>query len=67
MAEIFINKKLCKGCGICIAFCPNKVFEKGKKMNVRGVYPPEPIHAEKCPNCGLCMLLCPDFAIAITT
>ena len=51
-----INQKLCKGCGICIEFCPKEVLalsEKGK------VYEKQ---SELCIDCGQCELRCPDFA-----
>ena len=48
----------CKGCNICVSFCPRKVFilssDTGKA---------EVAHPDKCIICGLCQLLCPDFAI----
>ena len=50
------NQAWCKGCGICVAFCPVKILELKK----------EKIHVtdwEKCIKCGLCELRCPDFAI----
>ncbi len=46
----------CKGCGICVAFCPRKVLElKNNKVYV--------IDNEKCNECGVCEEKCPDFAI----
>jgi 2-oxoglutarate ferredoxin oxidoreductase subunit delta len=47
----------CKGCNICIAFCPQKVLEPdrdGKPILAR---------PEKCTQCAICWLHCPDFAI----
>lgn len=49
----------CKGCGLCVAFCPGKVLE----LNALGKA--EVVHPEECINCGFCELHCPDFAIAI--
>lgn len=49
----------CKGCGICVAFCPGKVMElndQGKAVVVR---------EEECISCGFCELHCPDFAIMV--
>ena len=49
-------KAWCKGCGICVAFCPVKILTlENDKVKVT-----EP---EKCISCGLCEMRCPDFAI----
>ena len=58
--EILIQMKWCKNCGICVEFCPKKVFAPGK-LN-------EPIISapEKCTGCRLCELRCPEFAITVT-
>ena len=49
----------CKGCGLCVAFCPGKVLE----MNALGKA--EALSPEECLNCGFCELHCPDFAITV--
>ena len=57
--KIIINAKWCKGCKICVEFCPKGVLSltpQGKAVV---------IHPEKCNSCKLCELFCPDFAIAI--
>ena len=41
MPKLYIEEKYCKGCGICIEFCPAKVLKTSKKMNSRGYFPPE--------------------------
>lgn len=46
----------CKGCGICIAFCPKKVLGL-EEEKIAVLYP------EKCIKCGQCELRCPDYAI----
>jgi len=56
---IEINEQWCKGCGICVEFCPKKVLA----MNPRGK--PEVIDLESCTKCQLCDLRCPDFAITV--
>ena len=50
----------CKGCGLCVAFCPTKVLEQGPGGRV------EIAHPEKCTACRWCELHCPDFAIFVT-
>ncbi len=67
MAEnrIKLIKELCKGCGYCIEFCPNKVFKKSEKITEKGVTPPTIKHPDECTRCGLCTRLCPDFALTM--
>ncbi len=49
----------CKGCGLCIAFCPRGVFVTGADGHPLAVYP------ERCTACMWCVEHCPDFAIAV--
>lgn len=49
----------CKGCGLCVAFCPTKVFS----MTPQGKA--EVTNMDECVNCGFCELHCPDFAIVV--
>jgi 2-oxoglutarate ferredoxin oxidoreductase subunit delta len=62
---IDINEELCKGCDICIDFCPLEVLATSGSINRRGYYPPEVVGEEKCIGCRLCELVCPEFAITI--
>jgi len=63
--RIKLIKQLCKGCGYCIEFCPNNVFEKSEEITEKGVTPPRIKNPDKCTLCGLCTRLCPDFALTI--
>jgi 2-oxoglutarate ferredoxin oxidoreductase subunit delta len=62
---IHIDTELCKGCRICIAFCPTSVLEDSTAINKHGYYVPEIRREEACHGCRLCELLCPEFAIFI--
>ena len=54
--SLTVDKNWCKGCGICVAFCPKNVLEiKDGKINIKDL--------ESCIQCGQCELRCPDFAI----
>jgi 2-oxoglutarate ferredoxin oxidoreductase subunit delta len=61
--DILVLEDRCKGCSFCIEFCPKDVLEESKKLNVRGVHPPQVKDIELCVGCGICEELCPDFAI----
>ena len=57
--KVIINIKWCKGCGICVDFCPKKSLGMGRDAKAHVV------DLESCNNCGLCYLRCPDFAIKV--
>ena len=60
------TRERCKGCGICIEFCPKQVLERSSEFNAKGYYPPEVKAGAWCVNCHFCEVLCPDFAIHST-
>ena len=57
--RLVINRDWCKGCGICVAFCPKEVLVLDDRDKACWAYP------EKCINCELCELRCPDMAITL--
>ena len=54
-----LNYGWCKRCGICVAFCPKKVYE------LNPVGQPIPTKPEQCTICMQCVMRCPDFVIDI--
>ena len=54
-----INRDWCKGCGICVAFCPKKVLELDREEKAVAV------RLVDCIACRLCELRCPDLAIEV--
>ena len=49
----------CKGCGLCIEFCPQHVIE------ANGSGRPHVAHSERCTACHWCDTHCPDMAITV--
>jgi 2-oxoglutarate ferredoxin oxidoreductase subunit delta len=66
MIEIVINPDYCKGCNICVAFCPRKVLQTSNNINSKGYMLPEAVNLDVCTQCMLCEIVCPDLAIAVT-
>jgi 2-oxoglutarate ferredoxin oxidoreductase subunit delta len=50
----------CKGCNLCVEFCPTDVLEQGEDGRVIVAHP------ERCTACRWCELHCPDFAIFVS-
>lgn len=63
--KIHVDEKGCKGCGICIEFCPKKVYVFSKKLNKQGVRNPDPVNEKECIGCRICEVMCPDMAIEV--
>lgn len=57
---VHIFHEWCKGCGICVAFCPKKVLEMGRDQKAHVVHP------ELCIKCYMCARRCPDLAVTVT-
>jgi len=59
-AVITINEEWCKGCGICIEFCPKACLGASGIEGKATV-----VAADQCIKCMLCVIRCPDFAIDV--
>ncbi|MBQ1391654.1 MAG: 4Fe-4S binding protein [Firmicutes bacterium] len=54
--ELILESAWCKGCGICVAFCPKNALELvGEKARLKT--------PNECILCGQCEMRCPDYAI----
>jgi len=63
--KVTIDKERCKGCGLCLAFCPQDVLAYSTEHNQSGyniVWARKP---ERCTGCAFCAQTCPDIAIEV--
>jgi 2-oxoglutarate ferredoxin oxidoreductase subunit delta len=56
---VYVFKKWCKGCNICVELCPKQTLALGADVKVFQAKP------DDCTRCGMCELRCPDFAIFV--
>jgi 2-oxoglutarate ferredoxin oxidoreductase subunit delta len=59
--QVVIFGMWCKGCGICVEFCPTGVLALGEDDH------PIVVHPENCTACHWCDTHCPDLAIVVRT
>ena len=59
LKEIRINRAWCKGCRICVHFCPGQVLECDAQDKAVVQRP------QDCTCCMECELRCPDLAIEV--
>ena len=56
--KLILNAAWCKGCGICVEFCPKNVLAlEGEKAVIQ--------NPDQCVYCGQCEQRCPDYALYI--
>ncbi len=64
--RVEIMDDLCKGCRLCVEFCPKNVLGMTTdKLNARGVQYAECLRQEDCNGCMSCVTICPDAAIEL--
>ena len=65
MAKIVIDSERCKGCEICIYFCPKKQIDLSEDFNRKGLHPCTFKDNGECTGCTVCAIMCPDCAIEV--
>ena len=60
---VYIIEDRCKGCGLCVEYCPRGVLKMSDEFNRKGYHPPFVDQPEACVNCDYCEEVCPEFAI----
>jgi 2-oxoglutarate ferredoxin oxidoreductase subunit delta len=70
--RVLVDAQRCKGCGLCVAACPQAVLVLSEAVNAKGYHPvalldealldEAPRH---CTGCAVCALVCPDVAITV--
>ena len=63
--QVYIIPERCKGCEICVHFCPRDILQVSTATNAKGYHYPDivPGKETECVHCQFCTLVCPEFAI----
>jgi 2-oxoglutarate ferredoxin oxidoreductase subunit delta len=62
---IEIDQERCKGCQLCIYFCPKAAISQSDKVNAGGYSPVLFDENGKCTGCAACAVVCPEVAIQV--
>jgi 2-oxoglutarate ferredoxin oxidoreductase subunit delta len=62
---IHIDRERCKGCALCIEFCPKKAIAISGDLNLKGYYVAAFDNSRECTGCATCAVICPDVAIEV--
>lgn len=63
--SLAIDRERCKGCELCVDFCPRTVLALSPKLNSRGQHYATATNPAGCIGCAQCADMCPDAAIEI--
>ncbi|MBN2512574.1 MAG: 4Fe-4S binding protein [Sedimentisphaerales bacterium] len=65
-SRIQFNIERCKGCGLCVLYCPKGLLRMSEELNSQGNSYVEIIDPAACNACGICFRMCPDIVIEIS-
>ena len=63
--KIIIDRELCKGCELCVSFCPKKLISVSETYNAAGYLPSAFNESGECTGCATCAVVCPEVAIEV--
>jgi len=56
---VIIDRDRCKGCDLCVLFCPPEVLEQSAELNAQGYHPTRYL-GKGCTGCAICFYVCPE-------
>ena len=63
--KVLFQRDKCKGCELCVSFCPKKILALDSAVNTKGYHPACIVRQEDCIGCASCAQMCPDCCISI--
>ena len=67
MPKVKVSRDKCKGCQLCVAFCPKGVLKIDSSFNKLGFHPAvvNSKNKSKCIGCRFCAIVCPEGCIEV--
>ncbi len=60
-----IDQAFCKGCGMCVHFCPQSCLAISGNINASGYATAACVDKDPCTGCATCALVCAEAAIEV--
>ncbi len=60
-----IDAVFCKGCEVCVHFCPQGCLALSGTINAGGYNTATCTNTDQCTGCAICALVCPEAAIEV--
>jgi len=64
-AYINIDQERCKGCLLCMEFCPKQAIILSNTLNAKGYFVASFETSKECTGCASCAVMCPETAIEV--
>jgi len=65
MPSIKVERDRCKGCELCVHYCPMGILAMSTEINVKGYFFARVADPGRCIGCMVCAVTCPDVAITV--
>ena len=65
LKKVVIDAECCKGCELCVKYCPKQCLDIADSTNSKGYLPAFLAREDDCISCGICGRMCPDSAIEV--
>ncbi|MFO0840284.1 MAG: ferredoxin family protein [Phycisphaerae bacterium] len=65
MTPVRVETERCKGCSLCIEFCPQHCLTLSEGHNAMGYHVAELHNPSKCTACTLCAEMCPESGMTV--
>ncbi len=55
----------CKGCELCLEYCPKQCLALHEELNAIGYHPAYLAKPDECIGCAMCADMCPETVITV--
>jgi 2-oxoglutarate ferredoxin oxidoreductase subunit delta len=62
---IRIDPERCKGCSLCMEYCPGHAINLTNRLNLKGYFVADFEDKKECTGCAVCAVMCPEVAIEV--